>query len=208
MPSEPARQFERVLNKLFAERTHWLRALVRKPSPGRPPTFDRRKVRRRITQLQGHAERAIVKKFFRREFGQLNDSGRRHSWRPRGRRLRGIPAKKAAFRRFWERKVDTRTYIYAFWKDGTCRYIGRTGASRFRPTAHFKKRWFRSVTRVDVYHFPPASALPKIECLAAHSFQPTENKARPAKRKWSKKCPICKVRREIRREVKRIFRLH
>lgn len=64
------------------------------------------------------------------------------------------------------------------------------------------------MTRVDVYHFPPRSALPKLECLAAHWFQPKKNKVRPARRKWSKKCPICKVTRSIRREVKQIFRLH
>jgi|SRR2546428_1958228 len=203
MPSRAARRFEDGLDKLFAERTHWLRGLVRRRSPGRPPTFNRKKVQRRIRQLQENAESALVGNVFRPDFDKLYDS--RHYWRAGGRR--GIPIKRKAFGRFWEEKIRTHKYIYLFWEDGTCRYVGRTGRSRRRPQTHFTKPWFRSVSRIDVYSSRTASALPKLECLAVHRFQPTENRVRPANRKWSKKCPICKTRREIRQEVKQIFRL-
>jgi hypothetical protein len=62
------------------------------------------------------------------------------------------------------------------------------------------------VTRVDV-HVSQYSLLPKLECLATHRFQPINNKIRPSKKKWAKKCSICKLRKEVGRELKRIFRL-
>src|SRR5690349_9231289 len=103
MPSQSARRFEHMLDQLFAERTHWLRSLVGKRSPGRPPIFNRKKVQRRIKQLQEHAERASVASAFRGEFRELNHP--RRSWHPRAGGRRGVPTKKEGFGRFWAKKI-------------------------------------------------------------------------------------------------------
>jgi hypothetical protein len=191
------------LDKLFAERTHWLRDLVRKRSPGRPPTFDRRKVDRRIALLREYAEKAIVKTEYKRDFSTLYD--RRQSWHPRAGGRRSIEAKRKAFRKFWRTRIGGKRFVYIFWRDGDCIYVGRTRESGQRPQAHFKKPWFRSVSRIDLYVTNHVSGLPKLECLAVHWFQPARNKARPARRKWSKKCSIRKARR--RDDLKSIFKL-
>jgi hypothetical protein len=45
------------------------------------------------------------------------------------------------------------------------------------------------------------------ECLGIHRFQPSRNKVKAESRKWTKKCELCGIHREIEEEVSSIFRL-
>ena len=82
-----------------------------------------------------------------------------------------------------------------------------TFGDRRRISGHFEKHWFSHATRVDVYQTSGRRALPALECLAIHRFQPRRNKSKAETRKWTSKCPLCKVHREIEQELGRIFRL-
>ena len=75
------------------------------------------------------------------------------------------------------------TYIYVFWNQRKCVYVGKTAKSGGRISGHFEKHWFGSVTRIDVYHATGRRALPALECLAIHRFQPARNKFRAERNK-------------------------
>ncbi len=205
MATQAHRQFDYEVNRLFAHRTDYLRHLVRRRSPGKPPTFNAKRLRRKIRLLQELAEVSIANsKFLRKEFSSLVQFRKR--WHPRKGGRRGADSKRKGFDRFWQNRIGNRNFVYIFWQDRVCRYVGRTGAGRKRPQAHFSRPWFPRITRIDV-DVAPYSYLPKLECLATHRFQPINNKIRPSARKWAKKCSICKVRKNVRTELKRIFRL-
>jgi hypothetical protein len=51
MAKHAALDFDRKLLRLFKDRTHWLRAQVRKPTRGKAPSFNKKKVERVIKQL-------------------------------------------------------------------------------------------------------------------------------------------------------------
>ncbi len=69
------------------------------------------------------------------------------------------------------------------------------------------KFWFSGVRRVKIFAVNGRSQIPKLECLAIHDFQPTSNKNKAAKKKWTKACPLCKVNKHIKDELRSIFRL-
>ena len=52
-----------------------------------------------------------------------------------------------------------------------------------------------------------AAGAPMLECLAMHRFQPTYNAAKAETKKWTSKCPLCQVHRNIWTELRAIFRL-
>ncbi|MFO1052208.1 MAG: hypothetical protein U1F36_08345 [Planctomycetota bacterium] len=132
---------------------------------------------------------------------------RRVSWHVRTNGGRGPLAKRSAFEEWYERRVGARNCVYVFWAGRKCRYVGRTSAGRHRPKAHFEKHWAAGVTRVVVYECRGRRALPSLECLAMHRFEPSHNRAKSARERYLGKCPICVLRRRVRVEARRIFRL-
>jgi hypothetical protein len=169
-------EFERELDKLFRERTHWLKAGIwGSARPGKPPGFNRKKVDAGIGRLQDIASKALVKGLLRSEFDKHVTS--RRSWFVKG---RGHEEKKRNFEKWFGSWFEQGTgCVYAFWNEhGRCIYVGRSGAGGSRPASHFKEQAFSKATRVTIYKISSKSQISKLECLAIHSFQPLVNKNR------------------------------
>jgi hypothetical protein len=198
------KQFEQELDRVFKERTHWLRQAVVGARPGKPPTFDKSKLSKRIEKLQFIASQCLVDEVVRSEFDRLVNEKRQ--WHPKRGKGKGIEEKKRSFDDWFDLSILFPNYVYIFWADSNCKYVGRSVRGKGRPQQHFEKYWFAPVTRIDVYSTSKASEVPKLECLAIHRFNPSENKKCAAMRKWSKKCPICSVNKLIKDELCNIFR--
>ncbi len=204
MASHAASEFRAELDRLFRRRTYWLRSAVEGPRPGPPPSLSRSHVQRAIARLQDFASDALADKLARDEF---EDSVlQRRSWHAKKGKGRGVDAKRHSFNRWFDRELGRGTYAYAFWNRRRCVYVGKTVKSGRRISSHFDKHWFGGVTRVDVYALTGRRLLPALECLAIHRFQPTRNKFRAERRKWTKRCQLCAIHRTIDSELRSIFR--
>jgi hypothetical protein len=198
-----SKAFERELDKLFRRRTHWLRSELGSKRTGKPPKFSRKDVGKGIRTLQEIASDALARRLAKTEF---NDHIKlRKNYQVRG---RGPDDKKKQFEKwFAERFPRRKGIIYAFWGNhGKCIYVGRTGSHGSRPSSHFDKFWFSGVKRVTIFDVTARSHIPKLECLAIHSFQPKRNKNRAATKKWTKACPLCTTHKYIENELRSIFR--
>ncbi|MDH4226736.1 MAG: hypothetical protein OEV59_03125 [Deltaproteobacteria bacterium] len=193
-------QFEKELDGLFKRRTQWLREAISGATFGRPKKFDKRIRDSVIEELQNLATEALAKDVARDAFDDLIYEKRR--WHVKG---WGLEEKKNKFKRWLEKEIMFKNYIYIFWGKKKCVYVGRTIGGKNRPTDHFEKYWFGRATRVDIYSTSLKSEVPKLECLAMHRFDPSENKNFPSLPLWSKSCPICDVHIDIERELRGIF---
>ena len=195
--------FERELNKLFRQRTDWLRRKLGTGRAGKPPHFSRKKVDAGILKLQAIASDALAGKLAKLEFNEHVAS--RRNYHVKG---RGPDDKKAEFEKWFDAHFSkTKGLIYAFW--GThrkCIYVGRTGSHGSRPSSHMEKYWFSGVKRVKIFAVTSKSHIPKLECLAIHHFQPARNKNKAATKKWTKACPLCRTHKYIESELRDIFR--
>jgi len=196
--------FDRHLQKLFDDRTHWLRRQVRKPGRGKAPSLNRAKVDRAIHRLQSLAEDYQLNSHAIARLRGLYKLKKQWHTSNKG---WGIDQKRKAFVQWFDKNIRHDNCVYVFWAKRKCRYVGRTLAGKNRPQSQFQKYWFLGVTRVDIYASQGAREIPKLECLATHLFQPIYSKVKPAAQKWFSKCPICETRRLIRSELKAIFRL-
>jgi hypothetical protein len=197
-----SKAFEKELNNLFEQRTYWLRQKLGTTGAGKPPGFDRKKVKSGIRKLQEIASHALAGKLAKAEFKKYVTS-RRRNYRVKG---WGVEDKKARFGAWFERFSKRKGLIYVFWSGRRCVYVGRTGSRGVRPSSHFDKAWFTPVTRVTIFDVSRKSHIPKLECLAIHHFQPSQNKNKAAKGKWTKACPLCTTHMYIRDELHNIFR--
>lgn len=205
MGKHAALAFSRQLVDLFERRTHWLRARVNKPGRGRAPSLNRSTVTRGIDRLQKLASACLAAQYARREFDKTVDQHKQ--WHVTKRKGRGWREKKRSFGRWYTTNIDHRNCIYVFWNRSKCLYVGKTVRGRGRPQSHFGKIWFPRATRIDIYSTSQKSQVPRLECLAIHRFNPSENRQRAALKKWTKKCPVCIVHSQIRKELRRIFSL-
>ncbi len=198
-----SKTFERELNKLFSQRTDWLRRKLGQSGVGKPPKFGRAKVNAGIRKLQAIASTALAHKLARSEFEEHVAS--RRNYHVRG---RGPGEKKRQFEEWFDRSFRNRKgLVYAFWGNRKkCIYVGRTGSHGSRPSSHFEKFWFASVKRVTIFAISGKSHVPKLECLAIHRFQPTRNKNKAATKKWTKACPLCTTHKYIESELRDLFR--
>lgn len=198
-----SKKFERRLNELFRQRTHWLRGELGNRSVGKPPKFGRKKVTKAIKELQLIASDGLTSKLAKIEF-------ERHVARTRNFFIkgRGPYDKKAKFEAWYKPRFEhSKAVVYAFWGTAKrCIYVGRTGDRGSRPAAHFEKFWFSSVRRVKIFSVRGGSHLPKLECLAIHRFRPKRNRNKAATKKWTKACPLCATHRNIESELRDIFR--
>lgn len=205
MPKHSIVAFRRELEKLFQRRTDWLRTSVAGSKPGRPLSLNRRRVRDSIARLQDLASDALADDLARKEF-QASVRGR-HSWHPKRGKGYGRYQKRKAFKSWFASRFGQGTYIYVFWDRRKCVYVGKTTKSGGRIAGHFEKHWFTNVTRIDVYRANGRRALPALECLAIHRFQPTRNRFRAERKKWTRRCALCRVHRDIKDELQKMFRL-
>ena len=200
-----SKEFETGLDNLFRQFTEGLRREVGKQSRGRVVKFDRHKLRRRINRLVVLATEVELKENGRKHFDDTySDKRQWHAKRGKG---WGLDAKKTTFRNWYDDNVYGRNCVYIFWSKRKCVYVGRTGSGGRRPQAHFKKYWFRSVTRIDTYIIRGKRRLPMAECLAIHLFKPKKNKVKSAQQKWRSNCPVCTKEVKVRKKLSDLFTL-
>ena len=190
-------QFERELDKLFKERTYWLKKAIGIKKIGQPPTFNQAKVRKTIKKLQEIASEILINKFKKSEFR----GSKKREWWVKG---HGVEGKKENFKKWFKKNKLPSHYIYIFWAGRKPIYAGRATHGEGEAASKFDKHYFSQIQHIDIYP-SKASELPKLECLAIHIFDPSKNKIKAGAKKWTKKCPICEVRREIESELKRLF---
>ena len=200
-----AAQFNRELDTLFHKRSYWLRHLLRGPRPGRPPRLKRHDIQRSIAKLQDIADEAFAPALARKEFER--SVRKEKSWHVKRGKGHRYEQRQRAFQNWYDTHIESPSCIYVFWARRRCIYVGKTTRGRGRPSSHFEQAWFRPVTRVDVYETRGKRALPALECLAMHRFQPLRNKVKAQERKWTQKCPLCKLDKNIQAELRDIFRL-
>ncbi len=205
MSKHSAVAFRRNLETLFNRRTAWLRASVAGKKQGRPLSLNQSHVRNSISQLQALASEALADRLARREFQA--SVRRKHSWFAKRGKGHGRDKKRQVFKAWFAARFRRQTYVYVFWNRRKCVYVGKTAGAGGRISGHFDKHWFGSVTRIDVYEANGRRALPALECLAIHRFQPARNKFRAERKKWTRKCELCRVHRDIKDELQSIFRL-
>lgn len=204
MAKQASKRFDEELSTLFRARTHSLRDHFW-PKVGKAPSLGRQQVSKSIRKLQGIAEAGALKSRPTREMLGAYDYKRQ--WHPKRGKGWGRPAKRTAFKDWYDKHITTKNCVYAFWNRKKCLYIGRTLNGKGRPTSHFDKHWFGKATRVDVYGFDRKRDVPRFECLLTHKHQPAYSRMRPASKKYYSQCVICAGDRLIRTEIKSLFRL-
>jgi hypothetical protein len=205
MAKKLIKSFDTRLHALFVDRTHWLKSLVRRKTPGAAPVFGRKKVNKAIESLQDISTDILLRSKLVAKPSELYDLKRQ--WHPKRNKGWGIDQKKARFNTWYEEKVDYQNCVYSFWDNRKCLYVGRTLKGKGRPSSHFEKAWFGRATRVDIWGVRDKRKVPMLECLATHRFEPSHSKNKPSTVKHASKCPICQVHGNIREELRQIFRL-
>ncbi len=196
-------EFHKELIQLFKKRTYKLYNSIGDKTRGPNPEISREKVDSSIKKLQEIASTILAPKLAKEEFEE--NAGKKRKRKIKG---RGVKEKKTLFKQWYNSVFHNQDHlVYVFWSKRKCIYVGRTGRGGSRPINHFEKHWFGSVTRIDIYPARSKSHTPKLECLARHHFEPSRNKYLPAKAKYTQRCPLCKVHKQIRHELKTIFRL-
>jgi hypothetical protein len=191
----------RELDRLYRRRTDALRTILSrdKPGPHRELTEPRRE--KAIRELRAIASRCLASKMWKRKIKKFKVEP--HRWHaPRG----GLDDKRSNFRTWVTDEVPPRHgKVYVFFRGTKCRYVGRTRTSGKRPALHFALRKLSRTTHTDVYSVRSRSATPLLECLAIHHFKPARNKIRAAKQKWCPRCPLCKIHKKIKTQIRQIF---
>jgi hypothetical protein len=193
-----SKQFNRTLDELWHRRTAELRALAIPPGRGQPLVFSR-KIRKRLTdRLLDVATRLLLERRGKRAFQDIVAQ----------RRVRFVKGYGLddRFRHLldWAKRKCPGPIVYAFWRGPKCLYVGR-GTSWRRLRRYDKSAYLKQATCLEVFCIQGKSHLPQAECLATHLFKPRDQKIKPAKAKWGKKCPICKKHDRIRRELRSLF---
>src|SRR5215472_3070763 len=193
-------KFNRILDKLYMRRTAKLRCLLVSQN-GRPPGLTKKRREHKIEELQEIASNALAKKLAKAIFEKTIDEKR--TWRTKG---WGIHAKRKYFREWIRKRIHSHHggKVYVFWRGHECRYVGRTRGGGARPSQHFRRGWFAGTTRIDVYLAPQKRSVPRLECLAMHHFLPSGNRMKAARQKWTPKCPLCRIQKKIRNEIREI----
>ena len=205
MSKQAAVKFRRELDSLFQKRTFWLKKAVDRDLKTKTPVFNRKERKKAIKRLQDLATECLAKDLAVKEF--KNTIGKKKQWHAKKGKGWSRKKKKLHFNRWFSKHILFQNCIYIFWSRKRAIYVGRTIKGKGRPQSHFEKYWFGSVTRIDVFSTSRASEVPKLECLAIHTFNPKHNSIRGSIPKWAKKCPVCEVHKKISAELRRIFSL-
>jgi len=137
MAKHAAHAFDRKLEDLFWDRTHWLRNQVRAPSRGKAPTFSRLKVNKAIAELKALTTKCLLRKHAIDRFPDLFDQ--KKQWHVSG---HGADKKRKAFVTWFDMSIPHSNCVYVFWAGKKCRYVGRTLNGKGRPQSHFDRNWF------------------------------------------------------------------
>ncbi|HAH20593.1 MAG: hypothetical protein A2Y00_02005 [Omnitrophica WOR_2 bacterium GWF2_43_52] len=195
--------FERKLDQLFLDRTFNLRCMLGLKKRGPKPQITRKKINKAIEDLQGLASRILASGLAKKEFEE-------NAGPKKGRKItgRGWKPQKEKFDRWFNKEFPNQDeLVYVFWNKDKCLYVGRTGNGGSRPSSHFNRKDIPKITRIDIYPAKSKVYTPKLECLAVHHFEPRANAYKPSEKKWTKKCPLCAIHKQITAELRKIFRM-
>ena len=122
--------FERKLDKMFLQRTHWLRKELSSTQAGKPPKFSRQNVDSGIDELQEIASKALAQKLAKKEFD--NHVTTRKNYQVKG---RGFEDKKNKFKKWFEVEFPKiKSLIYAFWGEWEEVYVCRSHRTSWQPS--------------------------------------------------------------------------
>ena len=196
-------EFSRGLSELFERRTNWLKRAIGEVNPGPVLTFSKKKVMSRINRLCSLAREILSRKRARKALRKLEC----RRWHPKKGKGFGRDQKQAVFKKWYERQIKQPNCVYIFWSRRKCEYVGRTLKGKGRPQSHFKQYWFGSVTQIDIMIVQQRRLVPMYECLAIDLYKPKRNLQKAARKRFSTKCPVCTVVKEIKDELKSLFKL-
>jgi hypothetical protein len=197
-------KFNDELDKLYRIKTDNLRHLLGPARKGKSPTFDRDLLDRTIKRLQEVASKALVRRFHQEEFSRRVMMKKR--WFLTTGKGFNLDAKRENFKKWYEKKFQRhKCSVYVFWTGRKCVYVGKTEKGPDRIISHIYSKRFGNPTRIDVYLTHGKRDLPILECLAIHRFNPKINQMGASKKKFAAKCPLCKCRRQIKKELRRMF---
>lgn len=112
------------------------------------------------------------------------------------------------FGRFFQRavsRIHNRKFIYIFWgREKRCLYVGKSTTGTGRLRGYRRSIIFREATRAEI-RVPVSRGLDKLECMAIHILKPKYNEITPTKTKYTRKCPICKNAKRIKKELRSVF---
>lgn len=204
MVTKLAGKFDRELEKLFSSRVHHLRTEIW-PSQGAAPKITKTKIQKSIGKLQSISEIALLRSRLAKKV--FRDYDYKRQWHPKKNKGFGHAAKRRSFKQWYDGNITTKNCVYVFWQKKNCLYVGRTLNGKGRPSAHFEKHWFNKATRIDIYAFDRKRSVPRFECMLTHKWKPSYSRMRPASKKFYTKCAICDVEKNIKTEIKGLFRL-
>jgi hypothetical protein len=194
-----AKAFDRKLDELWHRRTATIRAHVRR-RPGVQKALTKKNREDAIEGLCQLAEQVICRRDAKKELDSIVRRSRRTVVRGRGIASRFLNIKT------WARKHLKGPIIYSFWRGNRCLYVGK-GKSWRRLGAYQKSVYLRDASTLRVKMVRSVSYLPKAECLCTHLFDPRDNRVKAAAKTYSKKCPICRATKQIRDEIRDLFRM-
>jgi predicted GIY-YIG superfamily endonuclease len=191
------KEFDRELNALWDSRIAYTRSLLKKPI-GRPKSFSKKDRDKRIRRLEELAVSILTnKKRAESELKKITRYTKSMSLWGKDRYDKMVT---------WVKKKPG-PIVYSFWRKGKCLYIGQTKSAKERLRNYRKDKLFGMADRVKVHLLRGESHLGKAECLATHLYDPSGNRANPPEKKYSKKCPVCKAKREIKKDIESLFRM-
>ena len=191
--------FERTLTTLLHRRTDRLVGLI-KPKRGPRKDFTKRHREDGIAELQNLAEQILRKDVVPGRLKAITAGTRRTMLGGRGIEER--------FKRMcvWAEQNLHGPIIYSFWRGKRCLYVGKGGSWR-RLRAYRRDILLQQATSLRVRMVSGKSHVAMAECMSIHMHDPKHNINQSSKPKYSKRCPICKTNREIRDELRALFRM-
>lgn len=194
------KQFARRLDHLWHRRTDELRALVIPRGVGKPPSFTKQVRERMINELLDVASTILVRRQAKPEFDEIVKRRRLRFLRGHGLLERGRGMIQ------WAGDTLSGPIVYSFWRGKRCLYVGK-GETWKRLRAYEKSAYVQPGNSIEVFEITGPRQLGKAECLAKHLYDPRDNRVRPAKVKWGKKCPVCRKHDLVREELRGLFRM-
>ncbi len=189
------KQFKVKLDELWSRRIAPILKLMK--IPGSRKSLSKPFREKRIQELLEIATR-ILRSKARREI-------RRFVKRRSQRRIRGYGIQRRADRILrWAEERIRGPIVYGFWRGKRCLYVGK-GLKWKRLRSYDKSIYLLQADTLEVFEVAGRAALPKVECLCVHLYDPRDNRAKPGRAKWGKSCPICVAHDAIRSELRRLF---
>lgn len=192
------KEFEKGLDKLWKYRRDNFLAIVGGQHRRKMSRKEREKEIKNLSNLV--IETMIRDKKIRQEFNQTTKKIKRLKI------SKGNLQKR--FNKFFQRaieKIHNRKFIYIFWgKEKKCLYVGESRRGIRRLRGYRRSIIFKEARKVEI-RVPVPKGLAKLECMAIHILKPKYNEIKGPKRKYARKCPICRNTKRIRKELRNVF---